>query len=270
MAQRWRPCGRLVRDDASVRGIFCVPRHSNPTGATYSAETVDALARMPTAAPDFRIFWDNAYAVHHLTPSPRPLSSILERCASAGNPDRAVMFGSTSKISLAGAGVSLLAGSPGTLAWLRGHLCKQSIGPDKLNQLRHVRFFGDVLGIEEHMRRHAEIIGPKFELVDRILSDRLTAVTAPGDGSLGAWKAPEGGYFISLDVLPGCARRVYELAAEAGLKLTPAGATFPLGDDPDDRNLRLAPTMPTLQELERATELIADCVVLAAAERAER
>ncbi len=257
---------RLVRDDASVRGIFCVPRHSNPTGATYSAVTVQALASMSTAAPDFRIFWDNAYAVHHLTSSPPPLSSLLDSCEQAGNPDRVLMFGSTSKISFAGSGVSLLAASASNLSWLRGHLSKQSIGPDKLNQLRHVRFFRDLAGIESHMRRHAEIIGPKFELVDRVLEERLGGLVSSDGRPLASWSLPHGGYFISFDVLPECARRVYDLASQAGLKLTPAGATFPLGDDPRDQNLRLAPTMPSLDELERATELIADCVVLASAE----
>ena len=253
---------RRVAEDARVRGMFCVPRYSNPTGCTYSEETVRALAGMKCAAPDFRIIWDNAYAVHHLTDRPKPLANLLRECERAGNADRALMFGSTSKISFAGGGVSLFSASAANLDWFRAHLNSQTIGPDKLNQLRHVRFFEDFAGIEAHMRKHAQLLRPKFEAVAEVLDDRLHGAGAA------SWTRPEGGYFISVDGRPGTARRVAEMAADLGVRLTPAGATFPHGDDPEDRNLRIAPSFPSVADLVRATEVLADCLLVAAAEAA--
>lgn len=254
---------RLVRQDESIKGILCVPRHSNPTGVTYSDETVAALAQMKTAAADFRIFWDNAYAVHHLVDSPRPLANVLALCQKASHPDRVVMFGSTSKITLAGAGVALFAASEQNIAAVRKNLFVQTIGPDKLNQLRHVRFFRDFAGVEYHMKKHAQILRPKFEVVLKTFEERL------GGLGVASWTEPEGGYFISVDTLPGRASRLVELAAAAGVKLTPAGATYPNGHDPLDRNLRLAPTFPSLDDLKVATELFCDVLLLASLEAAE-
>ncbi len=251
---------RLVAEDPAVRGMICVPRYSNPTGITYSAEAVEVLASMPTKAADFRIIWDNAYAVHHLVDDPPPLASIFDHCQSAGNPDRPLIFGSTSKVSFGGAGVAMVAASDANVAWLRRGYSRQTVGPDKLNQLRHVRFFRDIEGIRAHMRRHAEILRPKFDRVCRVLEQRL------GGLELATFRKPAGGYFISLDLAPGCALRVVDLAKAAGLLLTPAGATYPGGNDPEDRNLRLAPSFPSLQALEQAANLIADCAILAASE----
>ena len=254
---------RLVAEDASIRGIFCVPRHSNPTGVTYSAEVVRALAEMKTAAPDFRISWDTAYHRHHLTDDPKPLADILAPCEAAGHADRVLFFGSTSKISLAGAGVAMMAGSTANVAWWRECRTRQTTGPDKLNQLRHLRFFRDLAGIEKHMQRHAEILRPKFELTQRLLRERLGP---PGKG-LATWTDPEGGYFVSLDVADGCARAVVERAGRAGVKLTAVGAPFPHGNDPHDRNIRLAPSFPSLEELEAAMGLVCDAVVVTVAEK---
>lgn len=247
---------RLAAGDAAIRGIWCVPKYSNPTGVTYTDETVDRLASMKAAAPDFRILWDNAYAVHHLGKGPEPVKDILGACRAAGNPERPIMFGSTSKITWPGAGVAVVAGSEATIADLAKKMSFATIGPDKINQLRHVRFFGDVAGIVKLMDAHAEIIAPKFAAVERVLQERLA-----GTG-LASWTKPEGGYFVSVDVLPGCASAVIAKAAEAGLKLTPAGATWPYGKDPEDRNLRLAPTMPSVEEIERAMEIFCTCVEL--------
>jgi len=226
-----------------VKGIFCVPKYSNPTGVTYCDEVVDRLATMKTAAQDFRIFWDNAYAVHDLTDSPPVLKNILESCAAAGNPDRAYVFGSTSKITFAGAGVCAMAASEANMAQVRKHLSLQTIGPDKLNQLRHVRFLRDMDGIRAHMRKHAEILRPKFAAVHEVFESAL------GGKGVAEWTDPQGGYFISLDTMEGCAT---------------AGATFPYGRDPHDRNIRIAPTLPPLQEVRRAMEVVAVCVELAA------
>ncbi|MCC5578330.1 aminotransferase class I/II-fold pyridoxal phosphate-dependent enzyme [Microtetraspora sp. AC03309] len=252
---------RLVREDAQVKGIWCVPKYSNPDGVCYSDETVRRLAAMPTAAPDFRVFWDNAYAVHHLADSPVEIADILELCAENGNPDRVFVFGSTSKITLAGAGVAFFGSSPANVAWLIGNAAKQTIGPDKINQLRHVRFLKDAEGLAAHMRRHRDLIRPKFDAVIRILDKEL------GGTGLASWSDPAGGYFISLDVPEGCAREVVRKAAEAGIALTPAGATHPYGDDPLDRTIRIAPTYPDLEELELAIEGLAVCVRLVATAR---
>lgn len=250
---------RHAAEDETVKGIWCVPKYSNPTGAVYSTEVVERLAAMPTRAADFRIFWDNAYAVHHLGGGPAALADILAACRRAGNPERPIIFGSTSKISFAGAGLAFLAGSPQTLAWARTHLAYQTIGPDKLNQLRHVRFFRDMEGIRRHMERHAAILKPKFDAVLEVFEREL------GGTGIARWTRPTGGYFISLDVPPGCARKVVRMAAEAGVKLTPAGSTYPYGRDPQDTNIRIAPSFPPTADIRVAMEIVALCVQLAAA-----
>ncbi len=247
---------RLVSTDASIRAIWCVPKYSNPTGVTYTDETVDRLASLEAAAPDFRILWDNAYAVHHLGRGPERVKDILGACRAAGNPERPILFGSTSKITWPGAGVAVIAGSEATIADLAQKMSFATIGPDKINQLRHVKFFGDVDGIVKLMDGHAAIIAPKFAAVERVLEERLAGL------GIASWTKPDGGYFVSVDVLPGCASAVIAKAAEAGLKLTPAGSTWPYGKDPEDRNLRLAPTMPSVEEIERAMEIFCTCVEL--------
>ena len=243
--------------DPSVKGMWCVPRYSNPTGETYADETVRRLAAMPTGAPDFRLFWDDAYAVHPLTDRPVPLAPILDLTREAGHPDRAFCFASTSKVTLAGAGVALFASSPANVAWYLARAGRRTIGSDKLNQLRHLRFLRDADGLHAHMQRHRALIGPKFDAVLAALDRRL------GGTGLARWSRPDGGYFISVDVVPGTAARVVALAKAAGLALTPAGATWPQGRDPDDANLRLAPTFPSLKDVESAAEGIAICIALA-------
>jgi DNA-binding transcriptional MocR family regulator len=251
----------LVADDPSIKGMWVVPTYANPTGAVVSQEVAAELAAMPTAAPDFKIFWDNAYAVHHLTDAEVKSADILSLAAAAGRPHRPIMFASTSKITFAGSGVAFLAASTENVAWYLGHLGNGSIGPDKVNQLRHVEFFGSADGVRAHMRRHREIIAPKFAEVDRVLTERL------GGRGVATWNTPHGGYFVNLDVLPGTAGRVVELAKEAGVALTPAGSSYPYKRDPDDTNIRLAPTMPPLHEVTAAMEAVATCVLLAAAEK---
>jgi DNA-binding transcriptional MocR family regulator len=248
---------RLVASDASIKGMWCVPKYSNPTGTTYSADVVRRLAAMKTAAPDFRLFWDNAYAVHDLYAETDPLANVLTACAEAGNPDRAIVFGSTSKISFAGAGVAALASSPTNIADVKKHSAIQTIGPDKVNQLRHVRFFKDYAGLVSHMKKHAELLRPKFEAVTEIFARDLT-----GKG-VATWTKPRGGYFVSLDTLDGCATEVVKLADASGVKLTAAGATFPYGKDPRDRNIRIAPSMPPLAQVRAAMDVVTVCVLLA-------
>lgn len=252
---------RLAASDPSIKGMWIVPTYANPTGAVCSQAVASRLAGMETAAPDFKIFWDNAYAVHHLTQDEAKSADIISLASGAGHPHRAIMFASTSKITWAGAGVAFLASSVDQVAWYLEHLGKGSIGPDKVNQLRHVEFFGDADGVREHMRKHAAIIAPKFAEVDRVLTQRL------GGLGVATWNTPTGGYFVNLDVLPGTASRVVALAKEAGLSLTPAGASFPHGEDPQDTNIRLAPTMPSMSELTEAMETVATCVLIAAAEK---
>lgn len=246
--------------DPSVKGMWCVPKYSNPTGDIYSAETVARLAAMETGAPDFRLFWDDAYSVHHLTETRHEISNIIEACARAGHPDRAFVFASTSKITLAGAGLAFFASSPANVRWYLASASKRSIGPDKLNQLRHVRFLRDAAGIHRHMDAHRALIAPKFAAVAEALERHLARTGAA------RWSKPEGGYFISVEATPGTAARVVELAKSAGVALTPAGATWPLGNDPNDSNLRLAPTFPSLAEVRDASEGIALCILLAAIE----
>jgi DNA-binding transcriptional MocR family regulator len=250
----------LVKDDPSVKGIWIVPTYANPSGAVCSQEVAAALLSMPTAAPDFRVFWDNAYAFHHLTEDEAKSADALSIAAASGHPDRPIMFASTSKITFAGAGVSVLAASAANKAWYLKHLAMASIGPDKINHLRHVEFFGSPDGVRAHMRKHREIIAPKFDAVDAALTSAL------GGLDVAQWTKPTGGYFVNLDVLDGTASRVVALAKEAGIALTPAGASYPLGQDPRDRNIRLAPTFPVLAEVETAMAGVATCVALAASE----
>jgi DNA-binding transcriptional MocR family regulator len=252
---------KLVASDASIKGMWCVPKYSNPTGETYSAAVVERLAAMKTAAPDFRLFWDNAYAVHDLYDTTDPLLEILAACAKAGNLNRPLEFASTSKISFAGAGVAVMATSAANVADAKKHLAIQTIGPDKLNQLRHVRFFKNAAGVKAHMQKHAALLRPKFDAVTRIFEREL------GGSGLAAWTKPRGGYFVSLDTLDGCASEVVRLADEAGVKLTPAGATFPLGKDPRNRNIRVAPSLPPASQVETAMEVVTLCVKLASARK---
>jgi DNA-binding transcriptional MocR family regulator len=251
----------LVQSDAAVKGMWCVPKYSNPTGTTYSDETVERLAKMKTAAADFRIIWDNAYAVHHLYAEGDPLRDILEASQRAGNANRPLVFASTSKISFAGAGIAAMAASPANIADAKKHLGLQTIGPDKVNQLRHVRFFKDFAGINAHMQRHAEILRPKFEAVTQIFEREL------GGKGIASWTKPRGGYFISLDTLDGCAAEVVRLANDAGVKLTNAGATFPYGKDPRDKNIRIAPSLPPLAQIHQAMEVVAVAVALASVKK---
>jgi DNA-binding transcriptional MocR family regulator len=251
----------LAAKDPSIKGIWVVPTYANPSGSIVSQEIAERLASMETAAPDFKIFWDNAYAFHHLTEDEAKSADILSLATAAGHPHRPIMFASTSKITFAGAGVAFLGGSVETVKWYIGHLSKGAIGPDKLNQLRHSEFFGSPKGVREHMVKHREIIAPKFEEVERILSERL------GGLGVATWTRPTGGYFVSLDVLDGTASRVIELAKDAGIALTPAGSAFPQSNDPRNRNIRLAPTFPGLAEVTGAMDGVATCVLLAAAEK---
>ncbi len=248
----------LAAADEAIKGIWCVPLYSNPTGAIYSDDTVDRLARMTTRAADFRIFWDNAYAVHYLGERPGRVRSILEACKAAGCPERPFLFGSTSKITFPGAGLAMIAGSATNMEWVRSHLFFQTIGPDKLNQLRHVRFLKNMDGILAHMEKHAAVIRPRFQVVEDVLNTELA-----GKG-IAAWTRPEGGYFVSFDAPDGCARTVVKMAADAGVKLTPAGATYPLRNDPCDSNIRIAPTFASIEDVRTAVEVLAICTQIAA------
>jgi DNA-binding transcriptional MocR family regulator len=251
----------LVADDPTVRGMWCVPRFSNPTGEVYSAETVERLAAMPTAAPDFRLFWDNAYGVHVLADDAPELVSVLEASERHGHPDRPFVFGSTSKITLAGAGIGMVGSSPANVRWLLGHMSRRTIGPDKVNQLRHARLLRDQAGLHALMQKHRVLLAPKFARVHEMFSELLSGTGAA------TWTEPKGGYFISLDVLDGCAKRVVALAKEAGITVVPAGQTFPYSQDPRDRNIRIAPSFPSEAEVEQAAEGTALCTLLAAAEK---
>lgn len=249
--------------DRDVKGIWCVPRFSNPTGEVYDPQTVQRIAQLPNIAADnFYVFWDNAYALHAFNDTAEPLASIETAAEKAGTLDQVIQFGSTSKITFAGAGLGYMASSETTIAEFARHFAKTSIGPDKLNQQRHVDFLKDRENTEAHMRRHAEIIAPKFSAVLQALDESLSGC------GMGEWSKPDGGYFVSFNTLPGLARKVVALSAEAGVKLTPAGATFPLGLDPQDRNIRLAPTFPGLQEVKDAMQVFVNCVQLASVEQA--
>lgn len=247
---------KLVKEDAYIKGIWCVPLHSNPQGTCYSDRVVSLLASMETAAPDFRIFWDNAYGVHHIYEEV-PLMDILEACKNAGHPDRAYYFFSTSKITFPGAGIALTASSPANIHELKKHMAAQTIGHDKLNQLRHVQYFQTPERIRQHMAKLADILRPKFDMVLDTLEVEL------GGSALASWSHPKGGYFISLDTLPGCAKRTVALAKEAGVTLTGAGATYPYGRDPHDSNIRIAPSYPTPEELEQAVQILVLCIKIA-------
>ncbi|MDA0323339.1 MAG: aminotransferase class I/II-fold pyridoxal phosphate-dependent enzyme [Verrucomicrobia bacterium] len=251
----------LVANDPSIKGIWCVPKYSNPTGETYSDAVVHRLAAMNCAAPDFRIFWDNAYTVHHLTDTPDELASILQACKDAANPDRVFLFGSTSKVTFAGSGVAMIGGSAANIAAVKKNMSIQAIGPDKINQQRHLLFFQDMHGVRAHMQQHATIIKPKFDAVDEVLERELRAY------DVASWSRPTGGYFTSLDTPDGCAAEVCTMADAAGVKMTKAGATFPYGKDPRDRNIRISPSLPSLEEIRQAMELLAICVLRVALAR---
>ena len=248
---------KLVSEDEAIKGIWCVPKYSNPQGYSYSDETVRRFARLRPAARDFRIFWDNAYGIHHLYDNDQDyLIEILEECKKAGSPDMVYKFSSTSKITFPGSGIAAIATSLNNLEEIKAQLTNQTIGHDKVNQLRHVRFFGDIEGMREHMRKHAAIIRPKFEAVLEIL-DRDLAPCGIGD-----WTRPKGGYFISFDAPEGCAKAIVDRAKKAGVTMTGAGATFPYKKDPKDSNIRIAPTFPSLSDLRTAMEIFTVCVRL--------
>ncbi|MCQ4625888.1 aminotransferase class I/II-fold pyridoxal phosphate-dependent enzyme [Corynebacterium sp. CCUG 69979] len=250
--------------DPAVKGVWVVPMYSNPTGATVSEEVARKLATMETAAPDFRVVWDNAYAVHTFKDEFPPIIDVLSIAAEAGNPNRFWVMSSTSKITHAGAGVAFFASSTENLDWYASIAGIRGIGPNKINQLAHAKFFGDVDGVRDVMRKHAQSLAPKFEAVLEILRNRL------GEYNVARWTEPEGGYFISLDVVDGTATRVWELAKEAGISLTKAGSAFPHGKDDNDRHIRLAPSLPPLDEVRTAMDGVATCVLLAALEKLER
>ena len=253
---------KLVAEDEAIKGIWCVPKYSNPQGYSYSDETVRRFARLKPAAKDFRIYWDNAYGIHHLYDDKQDyLIEILAECKRAGNPDLVYKFSSTSKITFPGSGIAAMAASQNNLEDIRTTLKYQTIGYDKVNQLRHVRFFGDIHGMVEHMRKHAEIIRPKFEAVEQTFDENLSGL------GIGSWTCPRAGYFISFDSLPGCAAAIVDKAKKAGVKLTPAGATWPYHHDPNDSNIRIAPTYPPMEDLKTAANLFTLCVRMVSAEK---
>jgi aspartate/methionine/tyrosine aminotransferase len=252
---------KLVAEDEGIKGIWCVPKYSNPTGVVYSDEVVERLASMNTQAADFRIFWDNAYTVHHLADKPVRLKNILSACKKAGNPERVFIFGSTSKVAFAGSGLAMMAGSAKNMALAKEQIAFQTIGPDKLNQLRHVAFFKNMVGIEDHMKKHARILTPKFDAVQSELGKVL------GGKKIANWSQPKGGYFVSIDTLEGCAAEVIRMAAEAGVKLTPAGSTYPYMQDPLDRNIRIAPSFPPLADIRPAMQLVGICIQMVSVDR---
>lgn len=253
---------RLAASDESIKGIWCVPMYSNPTGITYSDEVVKRFAALKPAASDFRIFWDNAYCVHHLSDTDRDhLLNIIDECKKAGNPDLVLEFTSTSKISFPGGGLAVIAASKANIDFIKSQMTYQTIGFDKLNQLRHAKYFKDFNGIQEHMRHHAAIIQPKFNVVLYALDKEIAPL------GIGSWKKPKGGYFISFNSLEGCAKRIVSLAREAGVVMTGAGATYPYGKDPHDSNIRIAPTFPSVEELSTAMEIFCVCVKIASVEK---
>lgn len=252
---------RLVSSDEEIKGIWCVPMYSNPTGITYSDEVVRRFAALKPAAKDFRIFWDNAYCVHHLSDDHDTLLNIIEECKKAGNPDMVFQFTSTSKISFPGGGLAVIAASKNNIDFIKNQMTVQTIGFDKLNQLRHCKFFKNFDGIKAHMKKHAAIIQPKFSVVLYMLNKEISPL------GIGSWVSPKGGYFVSFDAMEGCAKRIVSLAAEAGVVMTGAGATYPYGNDPKDSNIRIAPTFPSVHELRQAMEIFCVCVKLASVEK---
>ena len=250
-----------VNNDDTVKGIWCVPQYSNPEGITYSDETVRRFANLKPAAGDFRIFWDNAYCVHHLTDHPDHLLNLMDECKKVGSEDMVIMFSSTSKISFSGAGVAAIGCSRTNMEALEKVIAMQIISFDKINQLRHVRFFKNLDGIKAHMEKHKALLAPRFEIVLSTLRRELDGL------EVARWTNPNGGYFVSVDTIDGCAARTVALCKEAGVKLTGAGATFPYGKDPHDRNIRIAPSYPSLEELQKATDIFCLCVRLAAVEK---
>lgn len=253
---------KLVAEDDSIKGIWCVPKYSNPQGISYSDQTVRRMAALKPKANDFRIYWDNAYAVHHLYPDqPVEILDILSECEKAGNPDLVYEFASTSKISFSGAGIAAMAASPANLKEIREQLSIMTIGYDKINQLRHVRYFKNLEGIQRQMVKHAELIRPKFDAVLEVLENEL------GGLEIGSWLKPLGGYFISFEAMEGCAKEIVARCKEAGVVMTNAGATYPYGRDPKDTNIRIAPTFPTLEEIKKAAQLFVLCVKLVSVEK---
>ena len=253
---------RLVSSDASIKGIWCVPKYSNPQGYTYSDETVRRFARLKPAAPDFRIFWDNAYCIHHLYEDKQDsIVEILSECQLCGNADMVFEFASTSKVTFPGAGIAAIATSVGNVADIKKHMTVQTIGHDKINQLRHVKYLKDMDNVNALMMKHADILRPKFEMVIDILERELDGL------DIGSFTKPIGGYFISFDTLKGCAKKVVSMCKDAGVEMTGAGATYPYGKDPDDCNIRIAPSFPVLDDLRLATELFALCVKLASVKK---
>lgn len=253
---------KYVNNDASVKGIWCVPKYSNPTGITYSDEVVRRFARLKPEAEDFRIFWDNAYCIHHIYDEIQDeIPNIIEECEKAGNPNMVYVFGSTSKVSFPGSGVSAIATSLENMNFIKKYMTTQIIGHDKINQLRHVRFFKNIEGMKEHMKKHADLLRPKFEAVLNLLESELSGL------GIGSWTKPRGGYFISFESMPGCAKAIVDKCAQLGMVLTDAGATFPYGKDPQDSNIRIAPSFPTPEEMVEATKLFVLCVKLAAVEK---
>ena len=242
---------------SSIVVILCVPKYSKPMGITYSDETVRRFANLKPAAEDFRIYWDNAYCIHHLYEDHQDhILEILEECEKAGNPDMVFKFCSTSKVTFQGSGIAAISASKANLDFIKKQMSVQTIGHDKLNQLRHARFFGDFNGMLEHMKKHADIIRPKFEAVLEMLDKEL------GDLGIAKWTKPNGGYFIGFDTMDGCAKKVVAMCKEAGVVMTPAGATYPYGKDPHDSNIRIAPTFPSTEELKQACEIFVTCVKL--------
>ena len=253
---------KYVNNDEAVKGIWCVPKYSNPTGISYSDEVVRRFAGLKPAAEDFRIYWDNAYCIHHLYDDVHDeILNILDECEKAGNPDMVYIFASTSKISFPGSGVSAIAASPKNIEFIMGQMTIQTIGHDKINQLRHARFFKDIDGLKAHMKIHAKLLRPKFEAVLNTLEKELTGL------EIGSWIKPRGGYFISFDAMEGCAKNIVAKCKALGVILTGAGATFPYGKDPKDSNIRIAPTFPTPEEMELAAKIFVLCVKLARVEK---
>ena len=251
-----------VNNDAAVKGIWCVPKYSNPTGISYSDEVVRRFANLKPKAEDFRIFWDDAYCIHHIYDDIQDkILNILEECEKAGNPNMVYIFASTSKISFPGAGVSAIATSKENMDYIQKFMEVQTIGHDKINQLRHARFFKDINGLNAHMKKHAEIVRPKFEAVLNTLDTELTGA------EIGSWIKPRGGYFISFNAMPGCAKAIVAKCKSLGVTLTGAGATYPYGKDPEDSNIRIAPTFPTTEEMEDATKIFVLCVKLVSIEK---